>query len=72
MRVLIYYIDFHWDNHQGGSGKSFEMRFSLDIPAETTAAEFKNYVVRNLENHIAEQRPFQQREKASIIKIEVI
>jgi hypothetical protein len=72
MNVLIYYIDFHPDNYQGGSGKSFEMRYSLTIPNDILVGEIKEYILNKLSDHVRNQRPFGHDVNASIITIEII
>lgn len=73
MKALVYYVDFHWDNYQGGSGKSFEMRKSIDIPDNLKAGEIVIYVSEELTKHIHSQRPFQQKDTAfTIQKVELV
>jgi hypothetical protein len=72
MKVLVYYVDFHWDNHQGGSGKSFEMRYTLDIPGYVMVESLRDYITNSLSEHVAKQRPFRQHEAASITRIEIV
>ena len=72
MKVLIYYVDFHWDNHQGGSGKNYEMRYSLDIPDEIPVVSIRKYCTDKLADLVEKQRPFIQDNSCSINRIEII
>jgi len=72
MKALVYYIDFHWDNHQGGSGKSFNMRATFDLPVDLCVMQLRAHIEKKLSEHITKQRPFSQKEAASIIRIELI
>lgn len=72
MKIIVYYVDFHWDNYQGGSGKSFEMRFVFDIPQETKACDVINQTLKALDEHVKKERPFQSTDKYSIQRMEII
>lgn len=61
MKVIIKYVDYHWDNHQGGSGKSFELRFIYDVPSEMRAADIIDRATKALLEHVKEVRPYQQK-----------
>jgi len=72
MKALVNYIDFHWDNHQGGSGKSFELTTIIDLPHELMAGMVREYIETKLHEVVREQRPFSQsNSKATIVKIEL-
>jgi hypothetical protein len=45
MKLLVYYIDFHWDNYQGGSGKNYELRYALDVPSDLAVGNVRSYVI---------------------------
>lgn len=72
MNVRIDYIDHHWDNYQGGSGKSFKMNMFLQVPDSITAGNFFDYIHEHLSAKIKRDRPYQQTEKYVITKIEVL
>jgi hypothetical protein len=72
MRVLIKYIDFHWDNYQGGSGKSFEMKHSVDVAEETKSKDVYDFILCELDEHIGNERPFKQTNSYHIKSIEII
>lgn len=72
MKALVSYVDFHWDNHQGGSGKSFELTCSIEIPDDLIASDFFEYVHKTIGEKVKRERPFEQNEKYSIQKIQVV
>ena len=72
MKVIISYVSFYWDNYQGGSGKSFELSMSLDIPDNMTACNIWEYIHERLLLKVKNERPFQQHEKYSIQKVEIV
>lgn len=77
MTVLVYYIDFHWDNHQGGSGKSFESQISFKVPEDLMAHEIKEWIDTQLYGHCQSIRPFNQsihgyRKEHHIQRIEIL
>jgi len=45
MNVLVKYIDFHSDNYQGGSGKSFELKTLVRLEPGTLAIDIKDVVM---------------------------
>jgi hypothetical protein len=72
MKVIMHYVDFHWDNYQGGSGKSFEMRFIYDVPDEMNANNIICSATKALQEHIMGSRPFTQKNSYSIQQMEII
>lgn len=73
MRFRIKYIDYHWDNYQGASGKSFEMHFGLSVPNNVEIGNLKEYICNALLMHVNEQRVFKNQDnKPSIISIEIV
>jgi hypothetical protein len=72
MKAVVTFVDFHWDNHQGGSGKSFEFSLSLDIPDRQTADQFWDFVHGRLAEKVQRERPFKQDNKYSIQYVEIV
>jgi hypothetical protein len=72
IKIIIYYIDFHWDNHQGGSGKSFEMRFVYEAPVNMFLRDLKDRACIALSDHVKNSRPFQQDNQYSIQRMEIL
>lgn len=72
MKVIIYYLDFNWDNHQGGSGKTFESSYSLDIPDAMAASQILEFIHQKIDAKIKRDRPFQQSENYVIQSIEIV
>ncbi|HBI00877.1 MAG TPA: hypothetical protein DDY18_04555 [Flavobacterium sp.] len=58
MNVLVKYIDFHSDNYQGGSGKSFELKTLVRLEPGTLAIDIKDVVMDHLYDLAKEQKPF--------------
>lgn len=71
MKVVVKFVDFHWDNYQGGSGKSFEMTLSADVPEELKAKDFFEFIHNVMNEKIKRERPFQQDNRYSIQRIEI-
>lgn len=71
MKAVVKFVDFHWDNYQGGSGKSFEMTLSLDVPDDLKASEFFEFIHKHIQTKVRNERPFQQDNRYSIQQIEV-
>lgn len=72
MKALIYYIDFHWDNYQGGSGKSFELVHCVDLKYELTMNDFWEFIHKTIQDRIKTERPFQQTNRYSIQRVEIL
>lgn len=72
MKVKVLYIDFHWNNHQGGDGTSFEMSVVIDIPASILAGEIKQFIADSVQEAARSARPFTQYEKATIVQMEIL
>ena len=72
MTVLVKYIDFHWDNYQGGSGKSFHIQHIINVAEDIYSQNVHDYILKKLDEHIGNERPFQQNNSYSIISIEII
>jgi hypothetical protein len=68
MTVLVNYIDFHDDNYQGGSGKSFEFEILLTFSEITRVSELlfsiENAVMLDAES----KRPFKNNFIKPVIK----
>lgn len=58
MRVLVNYVDFHSDNYQGASGKSFEFKTLIEVPRDVLAENVKDFVLEELDKITRAQRPF--------------
>lgn len=67
MTLLVTYIDHHWDNHQGGSGKSFEFNVTLNIPESTPAVEVWSVIHEKLGHLTKRNRPYEQMTSKYII-----
>lgn len=72
MKIVVTYIDFHWDNYQGARGKLFELNCSFDVPDTLKAVDIFEYVHQQLENKVKTQRPFPQNNKYCIQRVELI
>ena len=72
MVVKISYVDFHWDNHQGASGKSFEFSFCLNIPDDLKACDMWEFIHEKLKEKTQKERPFQSKDRYSIQKVELL
>ena len=71
MKALIYYVDFHPDNYQGGSGKSFQVKTIVNIPVDCLAINVFTFIHEHL-NKYKSDRPFQTQEcKFMIQKVEI-
>jgi hypothetical protein len=71
MKALVYYVDFHSDNHQGGSGKSFEFKAVIDVPTVIKVDEVMFYIECEVGNITRAKRPFLDSTKFAIQKIEI-
>lgn len=71
MKAVVKFVDYHWDNHQGGSGKSFELTLSVDVPDDLKASEFSEFIHKHLQAKVGRERPYQQDNKYSIQRIEL-
>lgn len=60
MKVLVSYVDFHWGNHQGGEGKSFQFQVTIDVPPEIFAAALVDYIKCQVLSEAKKSRPFDQ------------
>jgi hypothetical protein len=60
MTVSVKYLDFHWDNHQGGSGKSFEFKVTVVIPDDLPAKDVVEHIRQEVIKHASHARPFNQ------------
>lgn len=58
MTVLIKYVDFHCDNHQGASGKSFQFSHVLKLPDSLVIGDFWIFIHSELEKITRMKRPF--------------
>lgn len=58
MKALIKYFDFHYDNHQGASGRSVEGVVSIDVPDDLPCRDFFSYVVGQVRIYALQFRPF--------------
>lgn len=78
MRVLVYFIAFYWDNHQGGSGKYFESTILVNIDSDVKALEVWQIIHNKIQDHLKIKRPFDQtfytknQGEYSIVKAEII
>ena len=57
MKLLVNYVDFHPDNHQGGSGKSFEFEVMIEI--KEPCSDVWDEIHGELKPIVERQRPFQ-------------
>ena len=58
MIALIKYIDFHYDNYQGGSGTTIESSFTWNVPDRMTCDNFYEQMHERLLQHLVSKRPF--------------
>jgi hypothetical protein len=72
VKAIVYYVDFHWDNHQGGSGKSFEFTLSIDVPENLLAVDLFEFIHKRIAERVKEDRPFQQGGRYSIQRVEIV
>ncbi len=72
MNILVKYIDFHWDNYQGASGKIIESQVLIDIPGDIKVIQILGELYEQLDLYIKERRPFPSKEKYTVKSIEVV
>ena len=72
MNLMVHYVDFHWDNYQGGSGKSFKLQARIYISKEITAGNILPQILAHLKERVKTERPFQQDNEFSIQRIEIL
>lgn len=56
MKLLVEYVDFHSDNHQGGSGKSFELQTVIEI--DEPCSDVWSSIYMKMSEVVSKQRPF--------------
>lgn len=78
MKVLVYFMAFYWDNHQGGSGKYFDSTILVEIDNEHKAVDVWQVIHNKVKDYLKIKRPFDQtyytknQGEYSIIKAEII
>ena len=72
MRVLVYYVDFHADNHQGGSGKSFEFSHVVDVPEELLVSDVLMHINEKINQKCLYDNPFPTERKFAIQRMEIV
>lgn len=72
MKVLVKYIAFHPDNHQGGSGKSFGFLIAIDVPDLTPASVIKDFVTEKTKEMAEKHTPFPADFKFAIQRMELL
>lgn len=74
MNILVKYIDFHSNNHQGGEGQSFEFQVVVEVPADIKASDVKPYIERAIGESAKAKRPFHIKydPDPTIIKMEIL
>lgn len=74
MNVLVKYIDFHSDNYQGGSGKSFELKTIMTLDATIQLISLRRVVMDRLVEQVKVQRPFNiaYDPKPTIVSMEIL
>lgn len=72
MKLLVKYIDFHADNYQGGSGKSFEFNSLVEIEDDCKAIDILENVHKSLKKIILNHRPFNTKEAYAIQSVEIL
>ena len=60
MKLLIYYIAYYWDNHQGGSGNYVESKLLIEIENDVVAYMVWEKVHDKIKEHLKITRPFDQ------------
>ena len=58
LKILVEYVDFHSDNYQGGSGKSFEFTTIIEVSADLKGHEIKALVIDRVNGLAQSRRPF--------------
>lgn len=56
MKLLVEYVDFHSDNHQGGSGTSFEFQTAIEITMPCD--DVWEAIHKKMSEIVLKQRPF--------------
>jgi len=75
MRVLVKYIDFHWDNYQGGSGQTVNSSVVIELQDSLYVREVFDEIHSQLKAHILVRRPFPQDRdlfKTTIVSMELL
>jgi len=74
MKILVHYVDFHPDNHQGGSGKSFEFSKTFEVEQDCRADQIIRVVGEKLIAHVRKQRPYNDigEDGLAIQKLEIL
>ena len=72
MKLRIYYVDFHWDNYQGGSGKSFELTCTVTVPDDLPASGVLDFIQKTIDDKAKRERPFQQQNCYSVQRVEIV
>ena len=70
MKLLVNYVDFHPDNHQGGSGKSFEFEVMIEIKEPCT--DVWDEIHAKISQIAEKQRPFSKYGTYSIQKVTLL
>jgi hypothetical protein len=58
MTALVKYVDFHCDNYQGGSGKSFQFSHIIKLPDNLLVGDFWTFIHDEIKKHTEIARPF--------------
>lgn len=72
MKILVKYVDFHWDNYQGGSGQSFNFSTLIEVSDELEISDLLAEVYQKLGEACEKNRPFRQQQSCAIQSIEIL
>jgi hypothetical protein len=72
MKVFVSYVDFHWDNYQGGSGHSIDARVVVDIHESLLVRDVYGFVHNAVLDHVLKRRPFNQTNRHTIVLMELV
>jgi len=72
MNFRVYYTDFHWDNYQGGSGKTVEGAITVSVPGDCLVKNLSHEILGELEAHTLKSRPFNQDNAVFVRKIKLV
>ena len=75
IKIIVKYIDFHMDNHQGGSGKTVNGTMFLEIPDAVKCGDLREFIQDQLAQHLKARRPFGETEhgyQPTIVSVEMI
>ncbi len=72
LELKVTYTDFHWDNYQGGAGKTVNGSYTFSVPDKVSMGEIDGYIHNNIDVNIKHKRPFSQDNHYIINLVEVL